>query len=324
MRPGALAAVAVIALAAPPAQFRFSRPIEAAPGWARLELPDDVLNVCRPGLPDLRIQDEAGKEIPYAFEQDIAPNARRFRVENLESVPKSETTGVIDRGSAPGFTDTVTFEIAGDDFLKPVLLQSSEDQSSWKNVAKGSLFSTGSVRMLTLRFPENDRRFLRFRLDDRNGAAVSVSAVAVRARSGNTGNTGSAALERPLALAALPTETDATSLYSAVLPAANLNVTALRFQTQDLAFSRPVRVYERVFFRDEVFRRILAAGTITRAPGSLEAIDLPACGAGARNLEIEIDNGDSPALSGLRVSALVRGRTLRFLAPAGVNLKLLY
>lgn len=321
MRRAVLAAVAAIALAAPPAQFRFSRSIQAAPGWARLELPDDVLNVCRTGLPDLRIQDEAGKEVPYAFEQTVAPNARRFRIENLESIPKNETTGWIDRGPNPGFADAVTFEIAGKDFLKPVLLQSSEDQSAWKDVAKGSLFATGDIRMLMLRFPENNRRFLRFRLDDRNGEPVQVAAVTVRARAGSAGNP---LQERPLAVTALHSETDATSLYSAVLPAANLSVTALRFQTQDLALSRPVRVYERVFFRDEVFRRILAEGTITRTPGSLEAIDLPACGVAARNLEIEIDNGDSPALSQLRVAALVRGRTLRFLAPEGGNPKLLY
>ena len=41
-----------------PTAFRFSRPIEGASGWTRLDLPDDVLDACRPGLPDLRIEAE--------------------------------------------------------------------------------------------------------------------------------------------------------------------------------------------------------------------------------------------------------------------------
>lgn len=102
-------------------------------------------------------------------------------------------------------------------------------------------------------------------------------------------------------------------------------MTALRFQAHDPAFSRLVRVYERVFFRDEVFRRLVAEGRLARAPGSGGGdIDLPVAGVAGRSLDIEIENGDSPALSGLRVTALAPDRTLRFLVPEGTRLRLLY
>ena len=318
----ALAVVAILGLAAPPAQFRYSRPIEAPAGWVRLVLPDDVLDACRPGLPDLRIQDETGGEIPFAVEQELIADSQRFSIQNLESVDKTETSGIVDRGPSPGFADALTFEVAGTDFLKPVLVQSSDDRSSWADVGKGSIFATDGVRMLTLRLPENDRRYLRFRLDDRNGAPIRPDAVVVRARIGEPeGHSG----ERTLAIKPLASDTETVSRYSAILPAANLAVTALRFQADDPAFSRPVRVYERILFRDEVFRRLVAEGRLARGPGSGGGdIDLPVAGLAGKSLEIEIENRDSPALSGLRVTALARGRTLRFLVRESARLRMVY
>jgi hypothetical protein len=320
VRPIAFAAAAILAFAAPPAPYRFSRPIDAAPGWVRLELPDDVLNACRPGLPDLRIEDETGKEIPFSVEQKLVADERRFPIENLESVPKIETIGLIDRGASPGLADALTFEIAGSEFLKPVRVQSSSDRYAWKDVATSSVFAADDVRMLTLRIPENDRRYLRFRFDDRNSEPVRPGAVVVRGRVGPE----AAPAERSLALGALAAETSNVSLFAVTLPAANLGVTALRFQAGDPAFSRRVRVFERIFFRDEVVRRLVAEGVLTRTPGSSRAIDLPVDGIGDRNLEIEVQNGDSPALQDVSVTALLRETSLRFLAPAGARLRLAY
>ncbi len=321
MSRAALAVASLLALAAPPEAFRFSRPIEAAPGWARLALPDDVLDACRPGLPDLRIVDASGAQVPYAFERDVAASARRLPIENLETVEKRETTGVIDRGPDPGLADAITLEIAAGDFLKPVLIESSDDRVAWRNVARGSVFAAGDVRMLTLRIPGNDRRYLRVRLDDRNGDPVRPEAVVLRGQSGAADAT---VREDSLRLDALAADQASQSLYATSLPAANLDVTALRFQAQDPAFSRRVRVYERVFFRDEVFRRLVAEGTLTRPPGGSAPLDLAAPGIAGRHLEIEIENGDAPPLGGLAVSALTKARVVRFLAKEGAALRLLY
>ncbi|HEY6099500.1 MAG TPA: hypothetical protein VIW03_08725, partial [Anaeromyxobacter sp.] len=65
---GALSLLALGATASPDL-FRFSRPVTAAPGWARLVLPDDVLDACRPGLPDLRLYDASGREVSWALEE---------------------------------------------------------------------------------------------------------------------------------------------------------------------------------------------------------------------------------------------------------------
>ena len=152
--------------------FRYSRSVASPPGWARLELPDDVLDACRPGLPDLRIVDASGREVPYAIERRPSDAWRSFSALNLESVENEETVFVVDRGARPGIADAVTIDVSGADFLKPVRVQTSNDRADWRDVARGSIFAAGDVRMLTLPLPDTDRRYLRFRLDDRNGPAL--------------------------------------------------------------------------------------------------------------------------------------------------------
>ena len=321
----AAALVALLGAAAPPPaapdkEFRFSRPIETSPGWARLELPDDVFDACRAGLPDLRIVDGTGREVPYVIEETPSDAWKPFRPLNLESTPDVETIFQIDRGPRPGLADAVTFEIAGSEYLKPVRVQSSDDRSTWKDAASGSIFATGDVRMRTLSIPETDRRYLQFLLDDRNGPPIRPERVRVRVR----GSEKTTLAERPVALELSASDSSGLTRYRAALPAANLPVSLLRFEAADALFSRPVRVYERVFFRDEVHRRLVAAAMLTRAPGSKDAIDLPANGIAGRNLEIEIDNGDSPPLSNLSARALVGTTTLRFATPAEGGLRLLY
>jgi len=313
-------AAAVLALASPPETFRWTRPVSAPAGWVRLELPDDVLDACRPGMPDLRVVSAGRGEIPYAFEERVAPEERPLAVENLESVENRETTGIVDRGDAPGFADGVTFEIAESDFLKPVRLEASDDRASWKEIARGSIFAAGEVRLRMLRFPPNDRRYLRFRFDDRNGAPVRPNALVVH----ETGGAAVGVAERPVDLHPLPSDEANLARYAAALPAANLGARALRFSASDGAFSRAVRVWERVFFRDEVRRRLLAEGRITRSPGAAGELELPISAPSGRNLEIEIENGDSPPLRGLAVTALVRPRAILFLAPEAAALSLRY
>ncbi len=172
------AALATATPAAPAAPFRYTRAIEARPGWTRLVLPDDVLDATRPGLPDLRILDAGGRETAFTFESGRAAS-RRLAILNRESVEGVETTFVVDRGPEPGFADAVTFELAGSDFLKPVRIQASDDGAAWKDVANASIFSAGGARMLTLRMPATNRRYLRFRLDDRNGAPLQPGPEAV-------------------------------------------------------------------------------------------------------------------------------------------------
>jgi hypothetical protein len=315
----ASAAVLLLGAATPSSPFRFSRPIETLPGWSRLEIPEDVLDVSRPGLPDLRILDEGGKDVPYAFEFPGGGTITRLLLQDVESAPKRETTALVDRGAKPPLAESVSLEIEAEDFLKPVAVEASDDRESWKQIALGSLFSAGGIRWTTLRFPANDRRYLRFRLDDRNGRPVQLLAAWIEAA-------GASARPReiPLKVSAADAGGNGISRLDAALPAANLGIAALRLEVSEPAYWRRVRVFERVFFRDEVCRRLVAEGTISRSPGTEGKNDLPVCGLFGKNLEIEIENGDSLPLHLAGVSGVSWPRAVLFFAPENARLTLEY
>ncbi|HEX7252631.1 MAG TPA: hypothetical protein VF376_07100 [Thermoanaerobaculia bacterium] len=313
----AIAAALILLLpGASASDFRFSRSVEAPSGWSRTDLPDDVLDACRAGLPDLRLRDAAGEEVPFAF----APSGgvwARFDLINVESQPKRETIATIDRGRHPPLAGAATLEIAGDDFLKPVLLEASDDGSLFREVLRGSIFAKEDVRSTTLRFAPNDRRYWRFRFDDRNGDPVRPVAVRVAVAE-------PAAAVREIPLPFSVATRDRISVITAGLPAANLAVTSLRFAIDDPAFVRRVRIFERVFFRDEVSRRLIGGALIQRTGSGEESLEIPVCDLSGKTIEIEIDDGDSPALHITQLTARSRPRSLLFYSSANVPLTLLY
>ncbi len=316
---GALAGAAIGLAALLP--FRHERPVRAAGGWSRLEIPDAVLDACRPGLPDLRVLDAGGREVPFARESAAAPAAQPLPVRNVESAPRRETAAEVDRGPAAGPALEITLEIPQADFLKPVVAESSEDRASWREAARGSVFAAGRVRQTTIRLrAPSDRRFWRIRLDDRNSEPVEIRSVAftpVRER---------AAPERslPLTLSPIEPREGKVSRYRASLPAANLAVASLRLTAAQPAYSRAVRVFERVLFRDRVTRRLVGEGVIARSPGAGGTDRVALNGLTGRGLEIEIDDGDSPPLTLTGAEASVHSPAILFYAPEGKPLRLAY
>ncbi len=299
---------------------RWSRPVQASEGWSRIDLPADVLAACRPGLPDLRVYGANGAEVPYVVEQSLGltPNAQEeWTAHDVESVPERETTAIVDRGAHPRAADRATIELDADVFLKPVVVEASDDAKDWKEIARGSIFATGpsaDARMTTLRFAPNDRRYWRLRLDDRNGAPVTPRAVL----GGDVAPRAPAPRLVPVDVTRAPAESNdasGTSTYALTLPSSNLTVTALDLETTDAVFSRRVTVFERVLFRDELTRRSVGGATIARGPAG-ESLSVPLGALRGPSLEIEIDDGASPPLALRRATAKVAPRTILFFAPA--------
>jgi hypothetical protein len=296
--------------------FRFSRDVKTSTGWCRIELPDDVLDACRPDLPDLRLRDANGQDVAYAWERSEGLSAR-WELTNVESVPRHETLARVDRGRHAPLSRSTTLEIADAEFLKPVVLESSEDGLSFREVVHGSVFATGEVRATTLRFAPNDRRFWRFRFDDRNGDPIRPVAVHIEVAS-------QALPTREISLPFSTTSQDYTTTVVASLPAANLAVGAMAFSIAEPAFERRVRISERIFFRDEVVRRLVATSVLRRGSSGDEIPDIGLCDLSGKFIEIEIEDGDSPPLHISRLAALARPRSILFFSPDGATLAMLY
>lgn len=312
----AFLSVSLLLAAISEATFRFTRPLETAAGWSILTLPDDVLDACRPGLPDVRVTDAAGRDVAYAFASSAGGEALRFELVNVESVAGKETTALLDRGEHPPLARSAELEITESEFLKPVTLEASQDSHSYRETARGSLFATSELRSTRLRFPPNDRRFWRFRFDDRNGAPINPVAVRVEAA-------GEPPATREISLPTLLSAGEDASIVTTHLPAANLGVTALRLSIHEPAYERRVRVFERVFFRDEILRRLVGSATIRRSPDTAADAEIAICDLTGRNVVIEIENGDSPPLRVLGLTARAQPPQLLFFS-AGGPLNLIY
>lgn len=299
-----LLAAASAAGATPPP--RFSRELQTSPGWTRVEIPWDVYDAARPGLADLRILDARGREVPYAIDRGHEA-VDRVEIRNLQSRARQETTGVIDRGTAPSLIDGLSVDIEGTTFLKPLTVEGSDDQGTWGVVARGSIFATAETRSTVLRFAPNAMRFLRLRFDDRNSDPVVIREILLIRHAQQT-------------LTAVPVEVrdrvEATgvSRSTLILPASNLPLVALRIGAQEPAYSRHVRIEERVFDQGDVSRRLVGDGWIVRAPGRSDEAEIPLCQTTRRAFELEVMNGDSPPLRSLNVVALVQPQSLLFFA----------
>jgi hypothetical protein len=306
--------VARMAIAESGEPYAHRRSIEVSSGFARLELPDDVLDACRPGLADLRIVDGDGKDVPYASGPFPEPRLR-WPPRDVERAPNAETTAIVDRGARPVTIDAVTLGIEGSDFLKPVLVEASEDRANWKEIGRASIFATTAVTMTRISFAANDRRYLRLRLDDRNSEPITVTSITGHAQEPDAGPSRSIRLTASPAAGVVP-ETDT---YSVELPAAHLELAGLRLESASPAFARDVRVYDRIVHRGEVSRRLVGARRLTRAATGPEDIVVPIAGLTGRTLEVEIARvGQS--LADVAFIALVRPTFVVFRATAGLVL----
>jgi hypothetical protein len=299
-------------------EFRFHRGLKTVAGWSRLDLPLDVLAHCRPDLSDLRILAGAS-EVPYVHEEDLGEAAVNVEFTNVESKPGLDTVAVLDRGEHRSSCTSIDVTVAGDEpFLKPVVLEASDDRSSFRSIAQGSIFRTQGSQMLKIRFAQNDRRYLRLRLDDRQSAKVLPVAALFQREAPQRNNQ-----ELSFQPQTIPSADNSVDAYSLHLPSANLNVVSLALDVRDPAFSRSLRVYESIIFRGELTRRLVGEGLVSRSPSGTSAVSLSLGSVLGRELEIEIEHLTT-RLELKEIHVTIRPRRLLFLAPSSPQLSLVY
>jgi hypothetical protein len=308
----------LVAAGAP--EFRFHRPIEAPKGWTELEVPADVLEAARPGLADVRIRSERGDDVPYVERTGVSAIEHKLGLVDVESAPNRETTAIVDRGDRPGWADAVELGVTEAEFIKPVTLEASADRKGWSEIAKSSIFATSAgASVKRIRFAPSDRRYLRLRFDDRNSPPIHATEAALH----------QSAERRDVRLVPVPFKSDpdadvSVSTYAVELASANLPVVEARIDASDGAFSRRVRVFERVLFRDEVTRRLLGQGEIVRSADGRESTAVSITEPTSRHLEIDVERSGGVPLHVTSMSIAVEPRTLLFYVPDGAGLELLY
>ena len=275
------------------------------PGLVKVSLPAETLNAARAGLEDLRIFDDAGREVPYLL---LQPSRRLASV----VIPKKFTTSlagrktviVIDTGGKYPL-EAVTLESPASGFIKAVSVDGSNDQKTWNPLAAGQpIFRQGNgVANLRVAFPEGNWPFLRVTVDDVRSEAVPFTGARLHALSGEIAET-----------EALPvTVTDRTENGSQTrltidLGAAKVRLASLRIETNEPLFARSVNLAIREVEENAIKEKSLTSDTIYQVAvegQTLSArLEIPLdLKVSTRELLLLIENEDSPPLPVTSVTA---------------------
>jgi hypothetical protein len=162
-------ALALSLLAGPRAGAAVQRDLDlAAPGRVVLTLDRDVYERARPDLADLRIFDEAGREVPYLLERaldDARTELRRPAVRDRAFVRGQRATVTLDFGAST-LKDHLVLALSGDNFRRRVVVEGRHRQEpEWETLTDTAyVFAVpgdAPMRYETVPLPENNHRLLR-------------------------------------------------------------------------------------------------------------------------------------------------------------------
>lgn len=350
MRPAALCAVCLgltVALGAQPldvdaerSAWRYRRtvtlPADAPGRFALVAVPPDVAARGQADMHDLRLVAPDGSEVPFVVDRAVEREAQSGVAARLVDTqqepqgPAEEARGrgvwVADLGEVRRF-DTLTLQIPSRDFAKRVRVEASADRTSWRVVREGaSVFDAPwttptRVHHTTIQLDApTTARYVRLTLDDdrRSPTVVLTGVTATETRRAGREDEGRAVDLAPLGPA------PPRSRYRLHLPP-RFPFEELSLETTDPLFARRVRLIE---LRDNQPERALAEGQLYRLQlrdaalaGESLALRLTQRPEGG-TLVLEVDDGDSPPLRGLRVR--VAGAVARLLFAGAASPLTLY
>jgi hypothetical protein len=177
----ALLALAVAAAAAPLGKawtnWRYSRAIELpatdSVRLAGLSLPQDVYLRAQTSLPDIRIIDDAGSEVPFArYAREGSTISKNLSTEILEnSFSRGDYTQVVvNVGESAPFHNAVEIHTGESDFIEWVSVEASDDAHEWRTVEeRAPIFRFRQQHRegtQMVRYSPNNARYLRIRVLD--------------------------------------------------------------------------------------------------------------------------------------------------------------
>jgi hypothetical protein len=300
-----------------PADWQHQQRFEVSvPDLVKLSLPLATLDAARPALEDLRLYDDAGREVPYLIERPrpapkVVQDAKSFQV----SVNAATTVLTLETGLAQPL-DGVTLDSPARSFIKAVMIEGSADGQSWQPLARGQpIFrQPGGASHLHLAVPVGVWPWLRLTVDDQRSQPIPFTGARVHA----------AAVE-PVPAEGVPVtltgrdEKPGESRLALNLGAANLDVASVTIETTEPLFTREVtlavpQVVDGTV-REQTLRQAVIYRVAVEGQPASSSLTLPLeTSVHSRELLLRIKNKDSPLLPITAVRAERRPVYLVFLA----------
>ena len=329
-----LLAVPFLAAAALPTawnHWRYSRAIELSPASTprivSVIVPQDVYAHVRPWLPDVRVIDDTGSEVPFVFyTHEGAKTTRSLGTTMRENsfTPGGYTQVVLDVGAQPPFHNGVEIRTPESDFIEWVQVDASDDARVWRIAQERApifRFRKESRQGTQLvRYSENNARYLRVRiLDGReafvlSGASVHYEAIDPPERT---------AIDASTSLDPSPPAGETAWRIDLGTPA--LSIKQVQFKVAPSEFSRNVEVANSA---DGSIWSAMASGEIYRFhQGNTvrEQLSVDVSNYADRRLwRVTIQNGNDAPLPGVTPISYMTPRHIVFEQVPGRNYRMLY
>ncbi len=297
------------------------------PGPHALQLTGDLLAQCRSDWGDLRLVDERGAQVPYWLDMGNIRPAPQTSVEQptLKAVSRRQLKA---DGALSTFEEILTLTEPTDPQSHWALEVSTPADTfvaelEWAWIDKGrrepphtvSLFRLADGRAQT-RFDvgESKGEALHVVVRGENGRFLEPNFQYVRKTSANTPEL------MPLPPVTLVTSSDEGVSKVLISRREGWREMELRFTTTTPAFSRRVRIYD---VQDGQPKVLIGGGVISRLPRlppNVEPLTIRLAPARGKNLQVEIDDGDSPGLTDLKIASYaIAPRLLFYAAPEHVG-----
>ena len=270
----------------------------AAPSLAKISLPVETLDAARPALEDLRVCDDAGNELPFLITRP-APTSKAVQAAKAiqTSLQPNTTVITLETGLAQPL-DGVTLETPAMNFIKAVRVEGSADGQSWQRLAQGQpifrqLYGAGQLHVS---FPAGEWRWLRLTIDDQRSQPVPF--IGARVHAADVEATPS---ELQNVTIAERNENPGETRLTLNLGAANLDIAAVKVETDEPLFTRAVTFAVPQITEDSIREQIVGQGVIYRVaiegqPTSASLSVPLEAKIRSRELVLLIRNEDSPPL----------------------------
>jgi hypothetical protein len=297
--------VAFVAFATPsiaamlPADWQHTQEFSVtAPGLVKISLPVDTLDGARPALEDLRLYDDAGNELPFLITRPVpSPKAVQSAKSFQVSLQPTATVITLETGLSQPL-DGVTLESPAANFIKAVRVEGSTDDQNWQRLAQGQpIFrQLSGASQLHVSFPAGEWRWLRLTIDDQRSQPVPFTGARVHAA-----DVEAAPVELQNVTIAERNENPGETRLTLNLGAANLDVAAVKIETDEPLFTRAVTLAVLQVTEDSIREQTVGQGVIYRVaiegqpPSASLSVPLETK-IRSRELVLLIRNEDSPPL----------------------------
>src|ERR1035438_8989984 len=230
-------------------------------GLVKISLPIETLDAARSALEDLRLYDAAGNEVPYLIERPV-PAAKVVQPAKSFQVALNANTTVITLET--GLTqplDGVTLETPAGNFIKAVRVDGSADGNSWQPLAQGQpIFRQQfGASQLHISVPAALWRWLRLTVDDQRSQAIPFTGAQVFA---------AAAVATPSEIQTVAiverNENPGETRLTLNLGAANLDIPAVKIETDEPLFTRTVTLAVPQLMENGIREQVVGHGVIYR------------------------------------------------------------